>query len=298
MRSLTMDQKANRAGWLFTLPVTLGFILFTIGPMIVSLYYSFTNYNGISSPQFIGFSNYAALFNGDDVFFKKAVIATAKYTLIGTPVYLIFSLIIALLINSAYKARGFFRLAAFIPSIVPTIATCLVWKWLCDPSLGVINNTLKNIGIYTQMKWFYSTQTSITTMIIMWMWGCGSTMIVLLAGLQDVPVELYEAMDVDGGRFFQKLFYITIPMISPSLLFSLMVGFVTAVQCFVPAYSITNGGPSSSTMFYIFYMYREAFSYGNMGGACAIAWVIFFFLLVLTQVISKLTAPYVYYGGG
>ena len=297
MRAMSSIKKANTAGWLFTSPATLGFILFTIGPMIVSLYYSLTSFDGISTPKFVGLENYVSLFNGNDVFFKKSVLATIKYTLIGTPVYLVFSLMMALLIHSAQHAKAFFRLSVFVPSVVPTIATCLVWKWLCDPSLGVINNTLKSMGIYTQMKWFYSTQTSVMTMVIMWMWSCGSTMIVLLAGLQDVPQELYEAMDVDGGNFFQKLFFVTLPVISPALLFCLTVSFVTAVQCFVPAYSITNGGPSSSTMFYIFYMYREAFSYGNMGGACAIAWVLFIVMVILTQVISKVTAKWVYYGG-
>lgn len=297
MRAVSSTKRANIAGWLFTLPVTLGFLLFTIGPMLVSLYYSFTSFNGISTPEFIGLKNYVSLFDGTDVFFKKSVVATVKYTVLGTPVYLVFSLVMALLIHSAKRAKAFFRLAVFLPSVVPTIATCLVWKWLCDPSLGVINNTLKSFGIYPQMKWFYSTKTSVMTMVIMWMWACGSTMIVLLAGLQDVPEELYEAMDVDGGNYFQKLFYVTIPMISPALLFSFMVSFVSAVQCFVPAYSITNGGPSSSTMFYIFYMYREAFSYGNMGGACAIAWVLFIVMVALTQVISKATTRWVYYGG-
>jgi len=297
MRAISSTKKANLAGWLYTSPATLGFILFTIGPMIISLYYSFTSFDGISTPRFIGFENYASLFNGNDVFFKEVVIATAKYALLGTPAYLVFSLMMAMLVNSAKRAKGFFRLCVFVPSIIPTIATCLVWKWLCDPSLGVMNNTLKSFGIYTQMKWFYSTRTSVLTMVIMWMWGCGSTMIVLLAGLQDVPQELYEAMEVDGGNYFQKFFYVTVPMISPSLLFCLTVSFVTAVQCFVPAYSITNGGPSKSTMFYIFYMYREAFAYGNMGGACAIAWVLFLVMVILTQIISKVTAKWIYYGG-
>ena len=136
MQAMSIKKKANIAGWLFTMPVTLGFLLFTIGPMLISLYYSLTTYNGISAPQFIGLNNYVNLFSGNDIFFRKSLIVTAKYTLLGTPVFLVFSLIIALLIHSAKKAKGFFRLAAFLPSIVPTIATCLVWKWLCDPSLG------------------------------------------------------------------------------------------------------------------------------------------------------------------
>lgn len=134
-------------------------------------------------------------------------------------------------------------------------------------------------------------------MVLMWMWGCGTTMIVFLAGLQDVPRELYEAMDVDGGNSVHKLFHITLPMISPSILFCTIVSFVCAIQCFVPAYSITNGGPSNSTLFYIFYMYREAFSFGSMGSACAIAWVMFLVMLILTQFISRVSNKWVFYGG-
>jgi len=287
----------NVAGWLFTSPAVLGFLLFTIGPMLISLYYSFTAFDGITKPTFVGLQNYIHLFNGQDIFFAKSVSATVKYTLLGTPVYLVFSLAVALMINSIRRGQGFFRFSIFLPAVIPTIAACLIWKWLCDPSLGVINNTMKSLGYFPKTKWFYSTGTSLQTMVLMWMWGCGTTMIVFLAGLQDVPQELYEAMDVDGGNGVHRLFYITLPMISSSILFCTIVAFITAIQCFVPAYSITNGGPSNTTLFYIFYMYREAFFFSNMGGACAIAWVMFLVLLILTQLISRVFSKWVYYGG-
>lgn len=291
------ERRDNIAGWLFTSPATLGFLLFTIGPMLVSLYYSFTSYDGVSTPIFTGFDNYRRLFSGEDIFFKKSVIATLKYTLMGVPLYLVCSLGIAMLINSATKGKTFFRISSFLPAVIPMIASCLIWKWLSDPSLGVINNTLKSIGIHTKTKWFYSTSTAIPTMILMWIWGSGTTILVFLAGLQDVPRVYYEAMDVDGGNAFHKFIHVTLPMISPSILFCTIVSFVTAIQCFVPAYSITNGGPSNTTLFYIFYMYREAFSFSNMGGACAIAWVLFAVLLILTQILSRAISKKVYYGG-
>lgn len=291
------NRKRNYAGWIFTSPAVLGFLIFTIVPMLVSLYYSFCQFDGVSKPVFLGLDNYKRLFDGRDAFFRKSVLATVKYTLLGVPVYLGFSLLLAMLLQAAKKGKGFFRTVLFLPSIIPAIAACLIWKWMCDPSLGIINNTLKIFGIYTNMRWFYSTKTVIPTFILMWMWGCGTTMLVLLAGLQNVPSSLYDAMDVDGGNAVSKFFHVTLPMISPSMLFCVIVSFVNAVQCFVPAYSITNGGPNNSSLFYIFYMYREAFSFANMGGACAIAWVLFAVLLVITQFISKSTGKWIYYGG-
>lgn len=293
----TKETRDRLAGWMFTAPATLGFLIFTIGPMLISLYYSFTKYDGVSTPLYIGWENYRRLFSGEDIFFKKSVIATLKYTLLGVPVYLVCALAIAMLINKAKRGKAFFRVSTFLPAVIPMIASCLIWKWLCDPSLGVINNTLKSIGIYTKNKWFYSTSTSISTMVMMWIWCSGTTILVFLAGLQDVPRDYYEAMDVDGGNAFHKFFHVTLPMISPSILFCTIVSFVTAIQCFVPTYSITNGGPNNSTLFYIFYMYREAFSFSNMGGACAIAWVLFAVLLILTQIISRAIGAKVYYGG-
>ncbi|MCI8923458.1 MAG: sugar ABC transporter permease [Lachnospiraceae bacterium] len=290
-------RRGELAGWLFTAPATLGFLVFTIIPMLVSLYYSFCEFDGIKEPVFTGLENYTRLFDGTDPFFGSSVKATALYTVFGVPVFLTFSLFTAMLLEKARRGKSFFRTVLFIPAVIPAIAACLIWKWMCDPSLGIINNTLKWFGIYTDMRWFYSTKTVILTFILMWMWGCGTTMIVLLAGLQDVPRSLYDAMDVDGGGGVQKFIHVTLPMISPSILFCVIVSFVNAVQCFVPAYSVTNGGPGNHSLFYIFYMYREAFSFGNMGGACAIAWLLFLVLLIITQLMSKTMNRWVYYGG-
>lgn len=290
-------KRGELAGWLFTAPAVLGFLIFTIAPMLASLYYSFCEFDGITKPEWVGLANYIRLFDGTDPFFRPSVKATLLYTVLGVPVFLAFSLAVAMLLEKVGRGKAFFRTVLFLPAVIPAIAACLIWKWMCDPSLGIINNTLKLFGIYTDMRWFYSTKTVIPTFILMWMWGCGTTMIVLLAGLQDVPRSLYDAMNVDGGGGLQKFIHVTVPMISPSILFCVIVSFVNAVQCFVPAYSITNGGPSNSSLFYIFYMYREAFSFGNMGGACAIAWLLFLVLLILTQAMSKAMNRWVYYGG-
>lgn len=285
------------AGLLFTAPAWLGFLLFTIGPMLLSLFYSFTSFDGVTPPVIVGVSNYKDLFSGLNPFFSKSITATVKYTLLGTPIFLVFSLSMALLVNSANRLKGLFRTSVFLPAVIPQIAACLIWKWLTDPSLGVINNTLKLVGISPQIKWFYGAGSAVGSMILMWVWSCGATMIVLLAGLQDVPRSLYEAMEVDGGGAIRKLYHVTLPMISPSILFCGIVSFVAAIQCFVPPYAITNGGPGNRTLFYVFYMYREAFSWGNMGMACAIAWVMFVVLIILTQLISRLTDKWIYYGG-
>jgi multiple sugar transport system permease protein len=296
-RGLDREVKAAWAGLLFTLPVTAGFILLTVGPLLISLYLSFTDYNMIVKPNFIGFQNYADLFSGVDQLFWKSLRVTGYYVFVGTPVYLIVSLGIAMLLNKKFWGRNCARTVLYLPAVIPVISVAMIWKWLTEPSLGVLNNMLRPLGINMRIPWFYSEATSIPTFILLWVWSCGTTFIVFLAGLQNVPDQLYEAMDIDGGRSWHKFWYITIPMITPSILFCSMVSFITAIQCFVPAYSITNGGPNNSTMLYFFYMYREAFRFMRMGPASAIAWVLFIILLIFTQLFAKTTKYWVYYGG-
>lgn len=296
-RKTSAVKRDTRAGFLFTMPVIVGFLLFTIGPMLVSLYLSFTNYNMVGTANWIGIGNYQRLFSGEDPVFWKSLQVTAYYVFIGTPVYLVISLGIAMLLNRSFRGRGITRTLLYLPAIIPTIAVAMIWKWLTDPSLGVLNNLSQLVGLNVKLSWFYSEATSIPTFILLWIWSCGTTFIVFLAGLQNVPQQLYEAMEIDGGGSLHKFIYITLPMISPTTIFCAMVSFVTAIQCFVPSYSITNGGPNNSTMLYFYYMYREAFRFLNMGSACAIAWVLFILLLIFTQLFSQATKRWVYYGG-
>ena len=296
-RKTSAARRDTRAGFLFTMPVIVGFILFTVGPMLVSLYLSFTDYNMVGAAQLGGVSNYQKLFSGEDPVFWKSLQVTAYYVLIGTPIYLVISLAIAMLLNRSFRGRGVTRTLLYLPAIIPTIAVAMIWKWLTDPSLGVLNNLSQLVGLNVKLSWFYSEATSIPTFILLWIWSCGTTFIVFLAGLQNVPQQLYEAMEIDGGGSFHKFVYITLPMISPTTIFCAMVSFVTAIQCFVPSYAITNGGPNNSTMLYFYYMYREAFRFLKMGSACAIAWVLFILLLIFTQLFSQATKRWVYYGG-
>ena len=296
-RKTSAARRDTRAGFLFTMPVIVGFILFTVGPMLVSLYLSFTDYNMVGAANWVGVSNYQKLFSGEDPVFWKSLQVTAYYVLIGTPIYLVISLAIAMLLNRSFRGRGVTRTLLYLPAIIPTIAVAMIWKWLTDPSLGVLNNLSQLVGLNVKLSWFYSEATSIPTFILLWIWSCGTTFIVFLAGLQNVPQQLYEAMEIDGGGSFHKFVYITLPMISPTTIFCAMVRFVTAIQCFVPSYAITNGGPNNSTMLYFYYMYREAFRFLKMGSACAIAWVLFILLLIFTQLFSQATKRWVYYGG-
>ena len=296
-RKTSAARRDTRAGFLFTMPVIVGFILFTVGPMLVSLYLSFTDYNMVGAANWVGVSNYQKLFSGEDPVFWKSLQVTAYYVLIGTPIYLVISLAIAMLLNRSFRGRGVTRTLLYLPAIIPTIAVAMIWKWLTDPSLGVLNNLSQLVGLNVKLSWFYSEATSIPTFILLWIWSCGTTFIVFLAGLQNVPQQLYEAMEIDGGGSFHKFVYITLSMISPTTIFCAMVSFVTAIQCFVPSYAITNGGPNNSTMLYFYYMYREAFRFLKMGSACAIAWVLFILLLIFTQLFSQATKRWVYYGG-
>ena len=294
---LNLKKRSTLAGFLFTMPVIIGFLVFTVGPLAVSLYLSFTEYTMVGQPNWIGWDNYLSLFKNEDQVFWKSLKVTAYYVLVGTPIYLLASFGVALLLNRSFRGRGVVRTILYLPAVIHTIAVTMVWKWLTDPSLGVLNNLSKMLGLGIKLTWFYSESTSIPTFILLWIWTCGTTFIVFLAGLQNVPSQLYEAMEVDGGNAWHKLVYITVPMLTPTILFCSMVGFVTAVQCFVPSYSITNGGPNNSTMLLFYYMYREGFRFLNMGKACAIAWVLFVILLIFTQLFGKTTKYWVYYGG-
>ena len=294
---LNLKKRSTLAGFLFTMPVIIGFLVFTVGPLAVSLYLSFTEYTMVGQPNWIGWDNYLSLFKNEDQVFWKSLKVTAYYVLVGTPIYLLASFGVALLLNRSFRGRGVVRTILYLPAVIPTIAVTMVWKWLTDPSLGVLNNLSKMLGLGIKLTWFYSESTSIPTFILLWIWTCGTTFIVFLAGLQNVPSQLYEAMEVDGGNAWHKLVYITVPMLTPTILFCSMVGFVTAVQCFVPSYSITNGGPNNSTMLLFYYVYREGFRFLNRGKACAIAWVLFVILLIFTQLFGKTTKYWVYYGG-
>lgn len=284
-------------GWLLAMPVVLGFLIFVLVPMIVSMYLSLTDYRIVAAPSFIGFANYKKLLGGDDVFFYKSLFVTFYYVILPVPAQLIFAFMIAMVLNRKTKMRALFRSIFYIPSIVPTVALSMIWLWLLNPDLGLVNTLLRSAGLPTCL-WIFSEKTVIPSMVLMSLWITGGTMVIFLAGLQGIPHHLFEAVDIDGGNGWHKLRYVTIPMMSPTIFFNLIMGIIGGFQSFTTAYIMTQGGPNNASLFYVYYLYQEAFKFQNMGSACALAWILFIIVGLLTALVFKTSDNWVFYEGG
>ena len=296
-RQFTFQQKEALWGVLFAVPAILGFLLFTLGPMIASLSLSFTDYAIVNQMKFIGLKNYTDLFDGTDPFFYKSLRVTSYYVALSVPVSILFAFLLALLLNQEIRGRAVFRTIYYLPSIVPTVATSMIWLWLLNPDLGLVNSMLRTLHLPTS-QWIFDERTVIPSLVIMGLWTTGGTMVIFLAGLQGIPRQLYEALEVDGGTGMSKLIHITIPMMTPTIFFNLVMGFIGGFQTFTQAYVMTNGGPNNASLFYVFYLFRQAFTLSQMGSGCAIAWVLFVIISILTVVVFKTSRSWVYYEGG
>lgn len=288
--------KEEVMGILFALPAILGFFLWTAGPMVASLFISLTDWRIGSKAKFIGLENYITMFTKDELF-TKSLGVTTYFALGSVPLILIFAFLVAILLNQKVKGLPFFRTIFYMPSIVPVIASSVLWMWLLNPDFGLINGMLQKIGIPKQ-QWLFDEKQVIPALIIMNIWAMGSTMIVFLAGLQGIPKHLYEAVEIDGGNWFHKFKNITIPMMTPTIFFNLVMLIIDNFQVFSKAYVMTEGGPNNGSMFYVFYLYRRAFTYSEFGYASALAWVLFIIILVLTIIVFKSSNKWVYYEGG
>lgn len=281
-------------GILFALPAILGFILFTFIPMLGSFALTFTDLKLINPPKFIGLDNYIKLYNDSDGLFYKSLLTTFKYVFMSVPLNIIFTFFVALLMNQNIKGRAIFRTIFYLPTIVPVFASSMIWIWVLDPDLGLLNNVLKSIGLPTSM-WIYSPDTVIPSLVLMGLWSTGNIMVIFLAGLQAIPGHLYEAIEVDGGNAFHKLRYITIPMMSPTIFFNLVLGFVGGFQIFSEAFIMTQGGPNNASLFIVYYLYREAFQLSNMAYASTVAWFLFIIIVIFTFIIFRTSRSWVYY---
>ena len=290
------QRKENAWGFLFCLPCILGFIFFAFLPMCISLYYSFTDYNIISKCNFVGLSNYQNLFSGTDPYFYKSLFVTVLYVALSVPSSLIVAFLLAMLLNTNVKGKGIFRTIFYLPSIVPVVGMSAVWLWVFNSDFGLVNMLLKSVGL-PAVQWLSSETMVIPTLVITNLWTIGSTMVIFLAGLQDVPRQLLEAVEIDGGGGFKKLFHVIIPMMTPTIFYNLGMGIINGFQVFTQAYVITQGGPNNASLFYVYYLYREAFEFMRMGSACSIAWVLFLIIMLLTGIMFKLQKKWVYYGG-
>jgi len=286
---------SNEAKWgiVLALPAILGFLIWTLGPMVASFILSFTDWNVVSTPHFIGIENFRKMFM-EDFIFKKSIYATLYYTLGSVLSTVIFAFLIAVLLNQKIKGLPIFRTIFYLPSITPAIASAMLWIWLFNPDFGLLNQLLGRFGI-PRLQWIYDEKQVIPSLIFMSIWGMGGTMIIFLAGLQGIPQEFYEAVDMDGGNWWHKFRYITIPMMTPTIFFNLVMAIIGTFQVFTSAYIMTSGGPNYASMFYVYYIYLSAFRYGDMGYACALAVILFFIILSFTLVVFRSSPYWVYY---
>lgn len=281
-------------GYLFISPWLVGFVLLTIGPMLVSLYWSFTKYEFPLSPRWNGIDNYLNAFTKDELF-PRALGNTAYYVLFSVPLGLAASLLLALLLDRKIAARALWRTVYYIPSIVPAVVTAFLFGYLFQPDYGLVNALLARVGIEGP-GWFNSVQWVMPTFILLALWGAGGpTMIIFLAGLQNIPVELYEAAEVDGAGRWRKFWNITLPMLSPTIFFNLVTGIIAAFKIFTTAYVATGGGPYYASYFYVLHLFNNFFKYLNMGYASALAWILFVIIMIFTLVQLRFARRWVYY---
>ena len=282
-------------GYICIAPWVLGFIIFTAFPIIASFVLSFSRYTILDPPRFIGLDNYTKMVSGDPLFWQSLKV-TVIYTVLLVPLGTVGGYLLALLLNQAVKGVGFFRTVFYLPVVTPAIASSYLFAWILNPEIGLVNNFLASIDIEGP-QWFASREWVIPSFIIMSLWGLGGNMILYLAGLQGVPTVLYEAAMLDGAGAWAKFRNVTLPMTSPVIFFTFLTGMIGTFQVFTGAYVITAGGPADASLFYILYLYQNAWNYLKMGYAAGLAWVLFAIIFVLTLISLRVSGRYVYYEG-
>ena len=286
-------------GFAFISPWILGFLIFTLGPMLVSFYLSFTRYNIIQPPRWVGLENFETAFTGADRLFYSSIGRTAYFAALVVPLGLAASLGLAIMLNRHLRGTTIFRTIFFLPTLTPVAASAILWIWLFHPEVGPINYLLGRVGIAGPL-WLGSTTWAIPSMVIISLWGSvgGSRMIIFLAGLQGVPDELHDAASIDGAGPLQRFRHVTLPMLSPVILFNLVLAFLGAFQTFALAMMSTEGGPAYATWFYLLHLYTTAFKSLQMGYGAALAWIFFLLVVGFTYMQLRASVRWVYYAGG
>jgi multiple sugar transport system permease protein len=281
-------------GLLFCLPWLLGLTAFLIYPLCAAFYYSLCDYSVLLPPVFIGFDNYRDL--AKDPLFWQSLGNTAYFAAGSVSLGLLVSLSLALLLNSKVKGVGLYRTIFFLPSLMPVVASSILWMWMYNGQSGLINTGLRTLGV-NGPAWLADPNWAKPAIVIMTVWGAGNAMVIYLAGLQDVPASLYEAALIDGAGFFQRLFHVTLPMISPVIYFNVLLSIISGFQAFTQAFIMTGstGAPERSTLFYVLNLYNVGFQDLRMGYASAMAWVLFVIILLLTLLLTKLSRRFVSY---
>ena len=282
----------RRDGWLLASPFILGLLLFWAGPMLYSLFLVTQEWNLLRPPKTVGLGNLARLLA--DPLVGKSLWNTAYYTFLGVPLRLVVAFALALALNQPIAGRSLFRTVFYLPSITPAVASALIWVQMLNPEFGVINSFLAWFGL-KPVAWLYDPVAAKPAFILMSLWGTGPAMILFLAALQNVPQELVEAAEIDGAGSWHRFIYITIPMVSPVILFNFTMGIIGSFQVFAASFIMTRGGPQNATLFMVLYVYDSAFRYFRMGYAATLAWLLFAIIMVVTAVQLRITNRWVYY---
>jgi multiple sugar transport system permease protein len=285
-------------GYAFVAPWILGFLAFVLGPMLASLYFSFTRYNVLSPPRFAGLSNYVQALSGADRLFYPSLLRTTHFALLVVPAGVAISLALAVLLNRKLAGTAVYRTLFFLPTLTPIAAAAILWPWLLHPDVGPVNYLLSLMGVEGP-RWLGSVEWALPSMAMIAIWGSvgGSRMIIFLAGLQGVPEELYDAASIDGANALRRFRHITLPMLSPVIFFNLVLASIGAFRVFALAIIATEGGPAYATWFYLLHLYNQAFKNLQMGYGSALAWIFFLIVLSFTYVQFRMSVRWVYYAG-
>jgi multiple sugar transport system permease protein len=278
---------------LFALPFIIGLVVFFFGPMLASIYMSFTSYHVVRGANWVGLANYAEMVQDPLVLHSLRV--TALWSIGSVPLNLILGLVIAVLLNQKVKGLAVWRTIYYVPSIISGVAIALLWVWMFEPRYGIVNYLLDLFFDIEGPNWLAEPRSALPAIVLMSLWSVGGSMLINLAGLQGVPTDLYEAADVDGAGAWRKFLNITIPMISPVLLFNLIMGIISAMQSFSHFYIMTRGGPNNATLTFMLYLYRQAFDFGRLGYGSALAWLLFIILTIVTGLVFRSSSAWVHY---
>ena len=293
-RPLSARARRNLVGYAFVSPWIVGFLVFTLYPFLRSVQLSFTRYNIVTPPTNVGLANYRVLFT-DDPSFWKSLTVTVEYALLAIPLGIVAGVGLALLLNVEVRGIALWRTLFYIPSIVPAVAGSLLFVWIFNPEIGLMNGVLKLFGV-SGPAWLSDAKWSLPALVLHSVWGVGGSMVIYLAGLKDVPHELYEAATLDGASAWARTRRVTLPLITPVIFFNLVMGIIGTFQSFTNAYIMTNGGPQESTLFYALYLFQRAWLYLDMGYASAMAWVLVVIVAVLTGLVFRSQKRWVHYG--
>lgn len=281
-----------RDGYLFILPWLLGFIIWTAGPMLASVFISLTAWRIIDTPRFVGLGNFIALLRDPQV--GIALYNSAFYVVVGVPTHMFLALLAALLVNLRLRGIAFYRTLYFLPSLIPIVANSLLWLIIFNADFGLANALLALLGL-PPVPWLADGRIAKDSLIMMSWWGVGGQMVILLAGLRGIPDHLYDAAQMDGANWWNRFRHVTLPMLTPSIFFNLIIALIAAFQVFTQAYIMTSGGPETSTLFYVYYLYDVAFQTFSMGYASAMAWLLFAIVLILTLLQFRGSRAWVFY---